>query len=170
LANEPPVAIRFANLLPNIQLSNRFANLPTPTLSAGAIAFNPLCEHAWRTFQPSQPSTFQPSTNREKGSSMATIEITVTKSKTGRRLAHEIYQMEPELARQFMQQLEGMLAGFERPVRVTKSFRDDGVAVLEIVAGPELLKPPPAVTGPTFEQQYRRPLLPAPRQEANDES
>jgi hypothetical protein len=77
--------------------------------------------------------------------------------------------MAPELARQFMQQLEGMLADFDRPVRVTKTFRDDGVAVLEIVADPEMLKPPPVINGPTFEQRYRRPLLPAPRQEDNDD-
>ena len=94
------------------------------------------------------------------------VELTVSKPKTGQTLARECFEMEEELARQFMQQIERVLATLDRPVQVTKTLQPDGRTILEIVADPTGRKPAPVVSEPTFEQRFRRrqplALLPAP--------
>ena len=96
----------------------------------------------------------------------AMVELTVSKPKTGQTLASECFEMEEELARQFMQQIERMLATLDRPVQVTKTLRPDGRTILEIAANPTDLKLAPVISEPTFEQRFRRhqplALLPAP--------
>jgi hypothetical protein len=96
----------------------------------------------------------------------AIVELTVSKPKTGQTLARECFEMEEELARQFMQQIETMLATLNRPVQVTKTLQPDGKTILEIVADPATLKPALVISEPTFEQLFRRrqplALLPAP--------
>ena len=96
----------------------------------------------------------------------AMVELTVSRPKTGQTLASECFEMEEELARQFMQQIERMLATLDRPVQVTKTLQPDGRTILEIVADPAGRKPAPVVSEPTFEQRFRRrqplALLPAP--------
>ena len=102
----------------------------------------------------------------------ALVELTVSKPKTGQTLATQRFEMEEELARQFMQQIERMLATLDRPVQVTKTLQPNGRTILEIVADPAGRKPLPAVSEPTFEQRFRRrqplALLPPPP-EAPDE-
>jgi hypothetical protein len=102
----------------------------------------------------------------------AMIELTVSRPKTGQTLARETFEMEEALARQFMQQIERMLATLDRPVQVTKTLRPDDRTILEIVADPTGRKPAPVISDPTFEQLFRRrqplALLPAPP-EAPDE-
>ena len=96
----------------------------------------------------------------------ALVELTVSRPKTGQTLARECFEMEEELARQFMQQIERMLATLDRPVQVTKTLQPDGRTILEIVADPAGRKPAPVVSEPTFEQRFRRrqplALLPPP--------
>ena len=96
----------------------------------------------------------------------ALVELTVSRPKTGQTLAKETFEMEEALARQFMQQIERVLATLDRPVQVTKTLQPDGRTILEIVAEPAGRKPAPVVTEPTFEQIFRRQqplaLLPPP--------
>ena len=96
----------------------------------------------------------------------AMVELTVSKPRTGQTLARGCFEMEEALARQFMQQIERMLATLDRPVQVTKTLQPDGRTILEIVADPTARKPAPVVFEPTFEQLFRRrqplALLPAP--------
>ena len=96
----------------------------------------------------------------------ALVELTVSKPKTGQTVASGCYEMDEELARQFMQQIERMLATLDRPVQVTKTLKPDGKTILEIVADPIALKPALVISEPTFEQLFRRrqplALLPAP--------
>ena len=89
---------------------------------------------------------------------MARLEITVSSHKTGRITAHEIFEMEEETARRFIEQMEQMLAGLNRPVRVIKTISPDGVTTLDITTHR------PAAVTPTFETRYRR-ALPAPRED-----
>jgi len=96
----------------------------------------------------------------------AMVELTVSRPKTGQTLARETFEMEEELARQFMQQIERILATLDRPVQVTKTLQPDGRTILEIVAEPAGRKPALVVSEPTFEQRFRRrqplALLPPP--------
>ena len=102
----------------------------------------------------------------------AMVELTVSRPKTGQTLASECFEVEEALVRQFMQQIEMMLATLDQPVQVTKILQPDGRTILEIVADPAGRKPALAVSEPTFEQRFRRrqplALLPAPP-EAPDE-
>jgi hypothetical protein len=97
---------------------------------------------------------------------MSILELTVSRPKTGQTLATQRFEMDEELARQFVQQIETMLAHLDRPVQVTKTLQPDGKTILEIVADPTTLKPALVVSEPTFEQLFRRrqplALLPAP--------
>ena len=86
----------------------------------------------------------------------AMVELTVSKPKTGQTVATQRFEMEEALARQFMQQIERMLATLDRPVQVTKTLQPDGRTVLKIVADPAGRKPAPVVSEPTFEQRFRR--------------
>jgi hypothetical protein len=94
------------------------------------------------------------------------VELTVSRPKTGQTLATQRFEIEEELARQFMQQIERMLATLDRPVQVTKTIQSDGKTILEIVADPTGRKPAPIISEPTFEQIFRRrqplALLPPP--------
>jgi hypothetical protein len=96
----------------------------------------------------------------------AMVELTVSKPKTGQTVATQRFEMEEELARQFMQQIERMLATLDRPVQVTKTIQPDGKTILEVVANPTDLKLAPVISEPTFEQRFRRrqplALLPPP--------
>ena len=93
---------------------------------------------------------------------MATLAITVSNKTTGGIKAHEVFEMDDDTARLFVEQLETMLAGFEKPIRVVKSITPEGVITLDIMAQPYLAPPP--VISPTFEEMYRR-ALPPPQEE-----
>ena len=89
---------------------------------------------------------------------MATLEITVSNKTTGGLKLHESFEMDDATARLFMAQLEKMLAGFEKPIRVVKTITPGGITTLDIMAQP--YPAPPPIVSPTFEEMYRRALPP----------
>jgi hypothetical protein len=89
---------------------------------------------------------------------MATLEITVSNKTTGGVKLHEIFEMDDATARLFIEQLEKMLAGFEKPIRVVKTITPGGVTTIDIMA--HAYPAPPPIVSPTFEEMYRRALLP----------
>lgn len=93
---------------------------------------------------------------------MATLAITVSNKTTSGIKAHEIFEMDDDTARLFIEQLERMLAGFEKPIRVVKSITPEGVTMIDIMAYPN--PSPPPIVSPTYEEMYRR-ALPPPQEE-----
>jgi hypothetical protein len=93
---------------------------------------------------------------------MATLEITVSNKTTGGIKVHEIFEMDDDTVQLFLEQLEKMLAGFEKPIRVVKTITPGGVTTLDIMAQP--YPSPPPIVSPTFEEIYRR-ALPPPQEE-----
>ena len=91
---------------------------------------------------------------------MATLEITVSNRKTGQIKAHQIFEMDDEMTRLFLAQLETMLVGFEKPIQVVKTMAPDGVTTIDIMTPPYPAAP---VVSPSFEERYRR-ALPAPQE------
>ncbi len=89
---------------------------------------------------------------------MATLEISVTQPQTKQVKVHETFELADELAQEFIGRLEQLLAGFDRPLRVTKTITGSGRLVVEIEAGARK----PVAVHPTFEERYRRPLLAGP--------
>lgn len=89
---------------------------------------------------------------------MALVEITVTKHRTGRLLVRQSFTMTDEMALAFVERLNKMLTGLDRPVRARQTNRPDGQTQFIINVG-GAARPPPS--GPTFEESYRR-ALPAP--------
>ena len=89
---------------------------------------------------------------------MATLEITVSNKTTGGIKLYESFEMDDDTARLFMEQLEKMLAGFEKPIRVVKTITAGGVTTIDIMAQP--YPAPPPIVSPTFEEMYRRALPP----------
>lgn len=94
---------------------------------------------------------------------MATLEITVSNRKTGQIKAHQIFEMDDDMARLFLEQMETMLDGFEKPVQVVKTMTPGGVTTIDIMTPPY---PAPPVVSPSFEKRYRR-ALPPPQEEEN---
>jgi hypothetical protein len=93
---------------------------------------------------------------------MATLEITVSNRKTGQIKARQLFELDDDLVRLFLEQLDMMLASLPRPVQVVKTITPDGATTIDLLTAPH---PPPQITGPSFEDIYRRQALPPPREE-----
>jgi hypothetical protein len=80
---------------------------------------------------------------------MASLTLTIT-NPNGDQVAHEKFDIEPELAGELIAQLEQLAAEFGRPVQVTHLRTPDGTRLVDLT-----IQPGETVTKPTFEQLYR---------------
>jgi hypothetical protein len=82
---------------------------------------------------------------------MASMEITVTSKNGGPPIVHQKFEIDRELAQEFIDKLEAMVADLPGKHQTTKTVGQEGLTVVEI----ELNKPsPPPVVSPTFEELY----------------
>lgn len=82
---------------------------------------------------------------------MATLELKVTHRRSGKITRHEQYELDDELGRQLLAQLDQMIAELPGPARIWQLTRlTDRSTVVDISLGP--LAPP---AGRSFQQQYQ---------------
>ncbi len=80
---------------------------------------------------------------------MASLTLTIT-NQNGELVAHEKFDIEPELAGELIARLEQLAAEFGRPVQVTQLRAPDGTRLVDLT-----IPPAETVTKPTFEELYR---------------
>ena len=83
---------------------------------------------------------------------MAKMEITVSRKGSGRLVAHETFEISPDLAREFVAKMEAMIAELPGQHRTTRSIRPDGVSVVDIELNRDA---PPPMVHPNFEELFR---------------
>ena len=83
---------------------------------------------------------------------MAKMEITVSRKGSGRLVAHETFEISPDLAREFVAKMEAMIAELPGQHRTTHTIRPDGVSVVDI----ELNRDAPPMVQPNFEELFRQ--------------
>lgn len=83
---------------------------------------------------------------------MATLEIKVTHSRSGKVTRHDHYELDDELGRQLIAQLDRMIAELPGPVCIRHLTRlTDRSTVVDISIGPAL----PPTSDPSFQQQHQ---------------
>jgi len=84
---------------------------------------------------------------------MAKLEITVSRKGSGRPVAHETFEISPELAQELIAKMEAMIAELPGRHRTTRTIRPDGTSVVEIELNRDALPP---MVHPNFEELFRR--------------
>ncbi|MCB0190396.1 MAG: hypothetical protein KDJ65_00480 [Anaerolineae bacterium] len=84
---------------------------------------------------------------------MAKLEITVSRKGNDRLVAHETFEISPELAQELIAKMEAMMAKLPGRHRITRTVRPDRADVVEIELNRDA---PPPMVHPNFEELFRQ--------------
>ena len=84
---------------------------------------------------------------------MAKMEITVSRKGSGRLVAHETFEINPDLAREFVAKMEAMIAELPGQHRTNRTVRPDGATIIDIELNRDA---PPPIVHPNFEELFRQ--------------